>query len=273
MTQPTIILLFVEDDLVDQQRFTQYVDEQGLPYLCVLAQSLSAALERLEQQSFDVILSDYFLADGSVTELLRHKPTAPLIVVTRHTDLQAALEAMRLGAYDYVVQDEQGVYLSRLPEVIMEALKTSRLRAMENERRALAEMLRDAALALNSTLELDEILKRILENAKRIIPHDASSIMLLKGTQARIAQMNGWTPEEMATLATAVLEITEIDHLNLMYHTRKFCLIPEVDEANSWVRFPNVRVPRSYLAAPLCIGESVIGFLHLDSFTPHFFTA
>ncbi|PJF33018.1 MAG: histidine kinase, partial [Candidatus Thermofonsia Clade 1 bacterium] len=32
-------------------------------------------------------------------------------------------------------------------------------------------------------------------------------------------------------------------------------------------------VPRSYLAAPLCIGESVIGFLHLDSFTPHFFTA
>jgi signal transduction histidine kinase len=273
VTQPTIILLFVEDDLVDQQRFTQCVDEQGLPYLCVLAQSLSAALERLEQQSFDVILSDYFLADGSVTELLRHKPTAPLIVVTRHTDLQAALEAMRLGAYDYVVQDEQGVYLSRLPEVIMEALKTSRLRAMENERRALAEMLRDAALALNSTLELDEILKRILENAKRIIPHDASSIMLLKGTQARIAQMNGWTPEEMATLATAVLEITEIDHLNLMYHTRKFCLIPEVDEANSWVRFPNVRVPRSYLAAPLCIGESVIGFLHLDSFTPHFFTA
>jgi len=273
VSQTSVVLLFVEDDPSDQRRFIQYVDAQELPYLCVLVESLSAALEQLRQRSFDVILSDYFLADGDVSALLSCKPTAPLIIITRHADIQAVVEAMRDGAYDYLLQDEQGEYLTRIPEVIMRALHTRHLQTLENEQRILAEMLRDTAAALNSTLELDEILTRILENVKRIIPHDAASIMLLEGEQARVVQTNGWTPEETAILSAARLNISEVDHLNLMYHTRKFCIIPDVDAINSWVRFPNVRVPRSYLAAPLCIGESVIGFLHLDSFVPHFFTA
>lgn len=273
VNQTTIVLLFVEDDLADQQRFIQYVNTKQLPYSCILAANLATALERLKKQPIDVILADYFFADGNVLDLLRHKPTAPIIVITRHADLQAAIQVIRGGAHDYLIQDEQGAYLDRIPEAVMEALDIRRLREAEQEQRALAELLRDTAAALNSTLELNEILKRILENVKRIIPHDAASIMLLEGMQARIVQMNGWTPDEQAILSTVRLNIAEVDHLNLMYHTQKFCIIPDVDAVNSWVRFPGVRVPRSYLAAPLRIGECVIGFLHLDSMTPHFFTA
>lgn len=273
MSQTSIVLLFVEDDLSDQQRFLRYVDAQGLPYLSVMVESLSTALEQLKQRVFDVILSDYFLADGDVNDLLRHERATPIIIITRYADLRAVVQAMRAGAYDYLIQDEHGEYLTRIPEAIMNALHTHHLRALENEQRILAELLRDTAAALNSTLELNEILTRILENVKRIVPHDAASIMLLEGVHARIVQANGWTPDEMAILTTVKLNIPEIDHLNLMYHSRKACIIPDVDAINSWVRFPNVRVPRSYLAAPLCIGDAVIGFLHLDSFAPHFFTA
>jgi DNA-binding NtrC family response regulator len=172
VSQTSVVLLFVEDDPSDQRRFMQYVDAQGLPYLCVLVESFSAALEQLKQQTFDVILSDYFLADGDVNALLSSQLTVPLIIITRHADIQAVVEAMRDGAYDYVIQDEQGDYLTRIPEVIMRALHTRYLQTLENEQRILAEMLRDTAAALNSTLELDEILTRILENVKRIIPHD-----------------------------------------------------------------------------------------------------
>ncbi|MFN7209679.1 MAG: histidine kinase [Aggregatilineales bacterium] len=273
MSQPTIVLLFVEDDWADQQRFLQYVDAQQLPYSCILVASLAAALERLTKQPIDVILSDYILSDGNVLDLLKHSPTVPIIIITRQADIAAAVQAIRAGVYDYLIQDEQGNYLKRIPEAITEALNMRRSQEIEREQRALAELLRDTAAALNSTLELDEILKRILDNVKRIIPHDAASIMLLEGTQARLALMNGWTAEEVTILSTVVLDIAEIDHLNLMYHTRKFCIIPNVDSVNSWVRIPGVRVPRSYLAAPLCIGETVIGFLHLDSMSPCFFTA
>jgi signal transduction histidine kinase len=272
VSQTSVILLFVEDDLSDQRRFMQYIDAHRLPYLCVLVESFSAALEALKQRTYDVILSDYFVADGDVSALLNSKPTAPIIILTRHADIRAVVRAMRDGAHDYLIQDERGDYLTRIPEAIVQALHTRYLQTLENEQRTLAEMLRDTAAALNSTLELDEILRRILENVKRIIPHDAASVMLLEGTQARVVQTNGWTPEETAILSAARLNISEVDHLNLMYHARKFCIIPDVDAISSWVRFPEVRVPRSYLAAPLCVGESVIGFLHLDSFTPHFFT-
>ncbi|MCS6872178.1 MAG: histidine kinase [Anaerolineae bacterium] len=273
MNQPTIVLLFVEDDLADQQRFIQYMDAQRLPYFCIIAANLSMALERLKKQPIDVILSNCFFPDGNVLDLLRHKPTAPIIVITRHADVSMAVQVIRGGAHDYLVQDEEGNYLSRIPEVIMDALQARRSQEAEHERHALAELLRDTAETLNSTLELNEILRHILENVKCIVPHDASSIMLIEGMQARIVQMNGWTPEEMAILAAVRLNVAEVDHLNLMYQTHKFCIIPDVDAVSSWVRFPNVRVPRSCLAAPLCVGESVIGFLHLDSMTPQFFTA
>ncbi|MFQ3534821.1 MAG: histidine kinase [Aggregatilineales bacterium] len=273
MNQTTVVLLFVEDDLADQQRFIRYVDAQGLPYSCILAANLAAALEGLKQQPIDVILSDYFFTDGNVLDLLKHRPTAPLIVITRHADISAAVQVIQSGAHNYLIQDEQGTYLSRIPEAIMEALHMQRLQEAEREQRRLAELLRDTVAAFNSTLELNEILRRILDNVKRIIPHDAASIMLLEGAQARLVQMNGWTEEEIAILSTISLNITEIDYLNLMYHTRKFCIIPDVDAVDGWVRFPGVRVPRSCLAAPLCVGETVIGFLHLASMTPHFFTA
>jgi hypothetical protein len=55
---------------------------------------------------------------------------------------------MRDGAHDYLLQDEQGEYLTRIPEVIMRALHTRYLQTLENEQRILAEMLRDTAAAL-----------------------------------------------------------------------------------------------------------------------------
>lgn len=272
MSQPTIVLLFVEDDPDDQRVFTHYVDAAQLPYLCVLESSLSAALDRLQKYTFDVILSDYTLPDGTVLDLLSKQPTTPIIVITRSRDVETAIEVMKAGAADYLLQDEENSHLERLPDSIAHAVRQSVNQRVDADQRALIEMLRDTAAALNSTLELDEILKRLLENVKRIIPHDAASIMLLEGTQARIVQAIGWQPEEAAILATVVLNIAEIDHLNLMYHTRKFCIIPDVSALGSWVEIPHVRAPRSYLAAPICVGTQVIGFLHLDSLTPNHFT-
>lgn len=271
MSQPTIVLLFVEDDPADQRVFTHYVDAAQLPYLCILEASLSAALDRLQKYSFDVILSDYKLPDGTVLDLLSQQPTTPIIVITRSRDVEVAIEVMKAGAADYLLQDKDNSYLERLPDSIARAVRRSVDQRVAADQRALIEMLRDTAAALNSTLELDEILKRLLENARRIIPHDAASIMLLEGTQARIVQAVGWQPEEAAALSALTLNIAEIDHLNLMYHTRKFCIIPDVSTLNSWVDIPQVRA-RSYLAAPICVGEQVIGFLHLDSLTPHHFT-
>ncbi len=52
--------------------------------------------------------------------------------------------------------------------------------ADEREQRTLAEALRDTAGLLNSTLDLTEVLDRILANIGRVVPHDRADIMLVE---------------------------------------------------------------------------------------------
>ena len=151
-------------------------------------------------------------------------------------------------------------------------MRRKSLEVQEREQRLLAETLRDTAAALNSTLELDKILKRILENVQRIIPHDSSSVMLIENGIARIAQCNGWPADVVPALMAAEVPVEAVDHLKLMYHMQSFCIIPDVSELTSWIRIDGAYNPRSYLAAPICVNGLVIGFLNLNSVTPDYFT-
>ena len=69
----------------------------------------------------------------------------PLIVVTASGDERSAVEAMKLGASDYIIKDADGAYLELLPSVIAQVLHQRRL-AEERERlivelqKALAEV-------------------------------------------------------------------------------------------------------------------------------------
>jgi PAS domain S-box-containing protein len=61
----------------------------------------------------------------------------------------------------------------------------------EREQRTLAEALRDTIGALNSTLELEEVLDRILDNVGQVVPHDAASVTLLEKGVARVVRSRG----------------------------------------------------------------------------------
>ena len=63
----------------------------------------------------------------------------------------------------------------------------------EREQRNFAEALRDSAAALNSTLDFDTVLDRILDNVGRVVPHDTATIMLIEAGIARTARCRGFT--------------------------------------------------------------------------------
>ena len=78
-------------------------------------------------------------------------------------------------------------------DLIGSALFRQQMELLEKEQRALAEALSDTAAALNSTLEFEEVLNRILTNVGRVLPHTAANIMLIEGDgRARIVRGLGY---------------------------------------------------------------------------------
>ena len=97
-------LLVVDDEKSLLQFLELLFSEQD--YDVTTADSVSAGREALERASFDLVLCDITMPDGSGLELLaeikkNHERTA-VIMMTAYTSTESAIEAMKLGAYDYV---------------------------------------------------------------------------------------------------------------------------------------------------------------------------
>ncbi len=86
---------------------------------------------------------------------------------------------------------------SRFLVVARNITQRKRIETAEREQRVLAEALQDVALALNSTLNLEEIWVRILSNVVRVVPADAAAILLVEEGKARVVGERGYSERGM----------------------------------------------------------------------------
>ncbi|HIC89331.1 MAG TPA: GAF domain-containing protein [Anaerolineae bacterium] len=130
-------------------------------------------------------------------------------------------------------------------------------------------------MAVSSTLNLDRVLDRILEQVDRVIPCDATNIMLVESGRARVVRWRGYErfgAEEF--VSQVVFPITEVPNLQHMVETGEPMFITDTATYPGWVRVPVQAWLRSYAAAPIHVRDQVVGFLNVDSATPgHFSTA
>ncbi len=137
----------------------------------------------------------------------------------------------------------------------------------ELEQRALAEALRDTAAVLTGSLDLSEVMTRILQNVGRVVSHDAANIMLIEGNMARVVARQGY--DDKPILSTLPLDTP---HLDQMVSTGKPFLVANTATYSEWVNRPGSTWICSYAAAPISAHHKVVGFLNLDSTKPYFFT-
>lgn len=108
--------------------------------------TIAEARRRMTSRDYDLYVLDYWLPDGDGLGLLREIRSrahrAPTLFVTTATSAKVAVEAMKLGADDYIVKEEG--YLALLPYAIPQLLDRYRL---AEERRALEERLSRAERA------------------------------------------------------------------------------------------------------------------------------
>ncbi|MBI4771063.1 MAG: GAF domain-containing protein [Chloroflexi bacterium] len=132
----------------------------------------------------------------------RSELAAPLIMAGRVLGVLDA-QSSQAGAFG---PDDQQV-LQTLAGNLAVAVRNARLFAAERRRRVLAETMREVSTALATTLELDDVLQRILAGLARLVPFDAASVLLME-EPGRYALRAAAGPE---TLTGAVGRRIELD--------------------------------------------------------------
>ena len=128
-------ILYIEDDPGLGTLLQQRLEREG--YEVSLAPDSLSGMILHEKTPFDALLIDNSLPGMTGLEVIRKlAPTdtsPPVIMVTGTGDEETAVEAMKLGASDYLVKDVAGVYLRLLATVIKEAIFKRRLTRERNE--------------------------------------------------------------------------------------------------------------------------------------------
>ncbi|MCK5509602.1 MAG: PAS domain S-box protein, partial [Desulfobacterales bacterium] len=162
MKDRKIRLLLVEDDKVDQMAFERFAGSENLHYDYTIVGSIAEAKEILNSTSFDVIIADYMLGDGIGFELFDLFKDLPVIITTGTGNEEIAVEAMKLGACDYLIKDPEGNYLKTLPSTVELSLKRKKTeKKLQNYYERLESLVKERTAELET-----EIVERKLKEKK-----------------------------------------------------------------------------------------------------------
>jgi putative nucleotidyltransferase with HDIG domain len=113
---PTENILIVDDEEAIREVVSTLLESQG--YSCTLAANGRIAVDHLKAHSPDLVLSDMVMPEMDGLKLLEwardHDKDIPVIMVTAMHDLSTALDAIRCGAYDYILKpfEKDQLYMS-----------------------------------------------------------------------------------------------------------------------------------------------------------------
>jgi len=120
MKQAKALIIDDEPDILQLITITM----QRMNIVCQTAANVTDAIELLNSNAFDLCLTDMKLPDGDGMEIVSHIqdtcPKTPVAIITAHGSIELGIEAMKLGAFDFV---SKPVELTRLREMVSSALR------------------------------------------------------------------------------------------------------------------------------------------------------
>ncbi|MGB8493177.1 MAG: sigma-54 dependent transcriptional regulator [Candidatus Acidiferrum sp.] len=125
MSDDLRIKLLVVDDEQSIRRLCMTIGS-SLAYNCNEAESAETAIQRLETDPPDLVLTDLKLPSQSGVELLKQikavLPRTEVAIMTGHGSIESAVDAMKLGAYDYIEKpfrvEKMRLLLQRMAEKV-----------------------------------------------------------------------------------------------------------------------------------------------------------
>jgi two-component system, NtrC family, response regulator HydG len=162
-------MLVVEDDAALLEVLCDELRARG--HFVVAAQSVAAGLAELDAADFEVALLDLMLPDGSGIDILRRvveqRLATEAIVLTGYASLETAVEAMKLGAYDYMTKPAR---LDELEVLVRKAAEKGYLRRENQALRMRVGRLDGASGVVTEDPAMRELLATVARVASSDLP-------------------------------------------------------------------------------------------------------
>lgn len=168
-----IRILIIEDEPLIRWSLRQKFEEQG--YQVSEVETGVAAEDALEAAVYDLIMLDYKLPDCTGVEVLRKvrqvDTDVVVIMMTAYSTIESAVEAMKLGAFDYLTKPFD---MEQLLRTVAKSLETTKLRREVRELRR--HMVHD--YGIDRIIGKHACMQELFETINRVTASGASTIFL-----------------------------------------------------------------------------------------------
>src|SRR4029077_8633712 len=121
-------ILVVDDEQSMAQFLAIVLRKEG--YQVTTVHNGRDALERVKAENFDVVITDIKMPGMDGIQLLqgikKHDPTLPVVIMTAYASQQSAIDAVNLGAFQYLIKNAKN---DEIKLVVCNAIEMRRVRA------------------------------------------------------------------------------------------------------------------------------------------------
>jgi response regulator RpfG family c-di-GMP phosphodiesterase len=254
-------ILVVDDEKVIRDMLADFLGMEG--YVVRTAEDGTSALGELEKGHYDLVISDLKMPRMGGIQLLdaigKTAPDALTVIMTGFGTVETAIDAMKRGAYDYVLKPFK---LDEVVHVVQRGIEKQRM-AAENLRLREALSLYKVSEAITASLSLDEVLETVADSCVSEVRGDLVSTWLDGGDGAYFERQHirGAGVPEGASLG-------RLDPKKIIDYLRPDTVL--LEQGSGATRFfaeePGLPL-LSFVAVPLRIQQRLLGFISLSSFT------
>jgi len=254
-------ILVVDDEKVIRDMLADFLGMEG--YVVRTAEDGTSALGELERGHYDLVISDLKMPRmGGIAlldEIGKTAPDALTVIMTGFGTVETAIDAMKRGAYDYVLKPFK---LDEVVHVVQRGIEKQRM-AAENMRLREAVSLYKVSEAIAGSLSLDQVLETVADSCLNEVRADLVSTWLDDGEGALFERQY-----LRSTTIPAEIGLGRVDPSQIAAHLRAEGHL--LEQGAKGLRFfagPPGLPLYSLVAVPLRVHSRMIGFVSLASFT------
>jgi len=264
-------ILIVDDDELIRKILSKYLSDRD--YIVETAHDGQAAIEKLNDKSYDLVLTDLRMPHMGGRELLQlmsaNYPTIPKIVLTGYGTNDDIILALKTGAYDFLTKPITDFAI--LNHAIERAIEKKRLNDERNRYVEQLKQINEIISMLNRGKSTEEIFQSLKIVLKNVIPFNVLMLIIIQNLNNLLVTKNIGADNELFSSMNP-FPIDSIVFERIVDHKEIF-RIPQIEQylisnpdSKSMKIFLSDGI-RSALFLPLIINDEVRGFLLFGSRT------